>query len=49
MGVVLRATYTIYMYENELFPLENIKANQYAKIWLLICAFKTKNLKLYLS
>lgn len=31
MGV-LRTTYTIHMYENELFPLENVKANQYAKI-----------------
>lgn len=32
MGVVLRATYTIFTYENELFPLKNVKANKYAKI-----------------
>lgn len=32
MGVDLRTKYTTHMYENELFPLENVKANQYAKI-----------------
>lgn len=31
MGVVLRTTYTTPTYENELFPLENVKANAYAK------------------
>lgn len=42
MGLVFRVTDTICMYENELLSLENIRENQYGKIYLLIWPLKSR-------